>query len=188
MNSAMKATEHLITEHESVLKMIKILESIATKLDKGENIWASDLEAALDFLRVFVDKCHHGKEENLLFPKLVETGIPNEGGPVGMMLREHVIGRNYIAGFAEGTAKYKAGDREAKAEIIENIRGYGELLTSHIFKENNILYKMADMHLTPRQQNDLLANFEKLEGEVLGREKQEAYRQLLDRLAQEYLK
>ena len=119
----MKATDHLIHEHEAVLKMIEILEVIAKKLDKGENVWASDLEAALDFLRVFVDKCHHGKEENILFPKLVETGIPNEGGPVGMMLREHVIGRGYIAGFAEGIAKYKTGDKQAASEITENIRG-----------------------------------------------------------------
>lgn len=184
----MKATDHLINEHESVLKMIEILEVIAQKLDKGENVWASDLEAALDFLRVFVDKCHHGKEENILFPKLVETGIPNEGGPVGMMLREHVIGRNYIAGFAEGTAKYKAGDREAIAEITENIRGYGELLTSHIFKENNVLYKMADMHLTAQQQTELLANFKKLEEEVIGTAKREAYLQLLERLSQQYQK
>jgi len=141
----------------------------------------------LNFLRVFVDKCHHGKEENILFPKLVETGIPNEGGPVGMMLREHVIGRAYIAGFAEGTGKYKAGDKLAAAEIIENIRGYGELLTSHIFKENNVLYKMADMHLTTQQQTELLADFDKLEDEVIGRGGLEQYHKLLERLSQQYL-
>jgi hemerythrin-like domain-containing protein len=183
----MKATDHLIHEHEAVLKMIKILEAIAQKLDKGENVWASDLEAALNFLRVFVDKCHHGKEENILFPKLVETGIPNEGGPVGMMLREHVIGRGYIAGFAEGTEKYKSGDKKAITDITENIRGYGELLTSHIFKENNVLYKMADMHLTAQQQTELLENFEKLEDEVIGRGGHEQYHALLERLEQQYL-
>jgi hemerythrin-like domain-containing protein len=183
----MKATEHLKIEHESVLKMIEILEAIAQKLDKGENFWVSDLEAALDFLRIFVDKCHHGKEENILFPKLVEIGIPNEGGPVGMMLHEHVIGRGYIAGFAAGTEKYKAGDRQAAADITSNIRGYGELLTSHIFKENNVLYKMADMHLTAQQQTELLANFEKLENEVIGRGKHEEYHKLLERLEQQYL-
>lgn len=118
----------------------------------------------------------------------MESGIPNEGGPVGMMLREHVIGRGYIAGFAEGTAKYKAGDKQAIAEITKNIRGYGELLTSHIFKENNVLYKMADMHLTAQQQTELLANFEKLEEEVIGRGKHEAYHKLPERLSQQYLK
>jgi hemerythrin-like domain-containing protein len=117
----------------------------------------------------------------------VETGIANEGGPVGMMLHEHVIGRGYIAGFAAGTEKYKSGDRQATAEITKNIRLYGELLTSHIFKENNVLYQMADMHLTAQQQTELLANFEKLEEEVIGRGKHEAYHKLLDRLSQQYL-
>jgi hemerythrin-like domain-containing protein len=184
----MKATDHLIHEHEAVLKMIEILQAMAKKLDEGENVWASDLEAALDFLRVFVDKCHHGKEENILFPKLVEIGIPNEGGPVGMMLHEHVIGRGYIAGFAAGTEKYRAGQKAAAAEISENIRGYGELLTSHIFKENNVLYKMADMHLTAQQQNELLTKFENLEDEVIGKIKHSEYHQLVVRLEQLYLK
>ncbi len=178
----MKATDHLIHEHEAVLNMIEIMEAAAQMLDKGEPVEAGDLEAMLDFLRIFVDKCHHGKEEDILFPKLVETGIPNEGGPVGMMLREHVIGRGYIAGFAEGTEKYKAGDKTAKTEIIKNIRGYAELLTSHIFKENNVLYKMADMHLTTQQQTELLASFEKLEDEVIGQGKHEEFHKLLDRL------
>lgn len=183
----MKATNHLIKEHETVLKMIEILEAMAQKLDKDENVLAGDLEATLNFLRIFVDKCHHGKEENILFPKLVESGIPNEGGPVGMMLHEHVIGRGYIAGFAEGIDKYKEGDKTAKTEITENIRGYAELLTSHIFKENNVLYKMADMHLTVQEQTQLLADFEKLEDEVIGKGTHEEYHKLLERLSQQYL-
>ncbi|MGI6450729.1 MAG: hemerythrin domain-containing protein [Desulfitobacteriia bacterium] len=44
-----------------------------------------------------MDKCHHGKEENFLFKELVNKGVPNEGGPVGAMLQEHVQGRDYIA-------------------------------------------------------------------------------------------
>jgi hemerythrin-like domain-containing protein len=104
-----------------------------------------------------------------------------------MMLHEHVIGRGHIAGFAAGTEKYKTGDKQAISEITENIRGYAELLTSHIFKENNVLYKMADMHLTAHQQTELLAKFEKLEDEVIGKGKHEEYRKLLVRLEQQYL-
>ncbi|MDP1622488.1 MAG: hemerythrin domain-containing protein [Bacteroidales bacterium] len=173
-------------EHESVLKMLEIMESVSRMLNKGDHVPAGDLEAMLNFLRVFVDKCHHGKEENILFPRLVEVGIPNEGGPVGMMLHEHVIGRGYIAGFAAGIEKYKAGNKEAATEITENIRNYAGLLSPHIFKENNILYQMADMHLTPQDQTELVARFEKLEEEVVGPEKHEQFQQLLKRLTQLY--
>ena len=183
----MNATKHLMIEHESVLKMLEIMTAVANQLNNGENLPAGDLEDILLFLRVFVDKCHHGKEENILFPKLVEIGIPNEGGPVGMMLHEHVIGRGYIAGFAAGTAKYKAGDKEGAKEITENIKGYSDLLTSHIFKENNVLYKMADMHLTSQDQTALMERFEQLQEVVLGQGKYEEYKLSLERIAQQYL-
>jgi hemerythrin-like domain-containing protein len=38
----------------------------------------------MEFLTVFVDKCHHGKEEEFLFPALEAAGIAREGGPQPM--------------------------------------------------------------------------------------------------------
>jgi hemerythrin-like domain-containing protein len=183
----MKATEHLKKEHEAVLRMLDIMNAVALKLENGENVETGDFDAMLNFLRVFVDKCHHGKEENILFPKLVDSGIPNEGGPIGMMLYEHTNGREFIRGFAEGIARYKEGDKGAISLITGNIRGYGELLTSHIFKENNILYEMADMHLSDQEQKELLARFEQLEEEVIGQGKHEEFHKSLDKLSQLYL-
>jgi hemerythrin-like domain-containing protein len=183
----MKATEHLIREHESVLKMIEIMQAIAGKMEDGENVDPGDLERILDFLRIFVDKCHHGKEENLLFEKLVEIGFSKEAGPVGVMLNEHVQGRAYITGFAEGINKYASGDKSGITAITRNIHGYADLLASHIHKENNILYKMADMHLSEHDQDILLSRFEQLEKEVIGPGKHEEFHKLLQRLSQQYL-
>lgn len=182
----MKATEQLMKEHEAVTLMLQILGSVRQKLLLGENVPVSDLEAMLDFLHTFVDKCHHGKEENLLFPKLVETGIPNEGGPVGVMLADHFQGRAYIKGFADGVALYKTGDPAGIVKITDNIEGYCDLLTSHIFKENNILFRMADMHLGDEDQKDLLEKFEELEENIIGKGKHEEYHRLLERLSSIY--
>ena len=90
------------------------------------------------FLKIFADKCHHGKEENYLFKELVNKGIPNEGGPVGVMLQEHAQGRDYIA-------------QMSKSVDDQNISGfnyaavqYRDLLRRHIDKENNLIFMMAD--------------------------------------------
>ena len=182
----MKATQHLITEHESVLQMLDILKSAASKLSSGDKVPPADLEAMLDFLKVFVDRCHHGKEEQVLFPKLMDSGIPNEGGPVGMMLFEHVKGRGYIGGLGSGVAKYKSGDASGIPEIIENINEYAELLYAHIYKENNILYKMADVHLTAGDQEELFEAFKKTEAEALPGVMGQVYRQILERLRLKY--
>ena len=58
--------------------------------------------------------------------------------PIEQMLHEHTLGRGFVKGLSEAVEK---GD---KAEAVKNARGYCELLQEHIFKEDNILYPMAD--------------------------------------------
>ena len=59
------------------------------------------LSNTIEFLRLYADRCHHGKEEALLFRELEKKGMPRAGGPVGMMLMEYQAGRSLIAPFWE---------------------------------------------------------------------------------------
>ena len=103
------------------------------------------------------------------------------------MLTEHDMGRGYVKGMSEAVAKYKAGDRKASSAIVENARNYIALLTQHIDKEDNILYPMADMHLSEERQNELLEEFEVVERERIGVGKHEEFHRLLDHLGEVYL-
>ena len=98
----MKPTEELTKEHDAINVMLNIMDRISEKLENGEHVDAEHLEQILEFLRVFADKCHHGKEEDLLFPAMIDAGIPKEGGPIAVMLREHEIGRTHIRNMEEG--------------------------------------------------------------------------------------
>ncbi|MEN6477828.1 MAG: hemerythrin domain-containing protein, partial [Rectinema sp.] len=64
----MKATGQLKEEHKGVLAMLGSFETILDRMVGGGAPDRAELASILDFLRVFVDKCHHGKEEELLFP------------------------------------------------------------------------------------------------------------------------
>lgn len=179
----MKATENLKQEHEGILLMLNIMEQITLR-DELNN---GHLAQIIDFIRTFADKCHHGKEEDFLFPKLIEKGIPKENGPVAVMLFEHEAGRKYIKSLAEAFEKYKAGDKSAIVSIKENMTGYINLLRSHISKENNVLFNMADNILSAEEQDVLFDKFEKIESERIGAGKHEEYHKLLDSLKKEYL-
>ena len=183
----MKPTEVLKKEHESILEMLQVMRAIAAKGKSGIALNSEHIEQVIVFLRVFADQCHHGKEETLLFPEMVNAGIPRDGGPIGVMEQEHVIGRQCIQGLAEGTAKLKAGDASGTAQIVENIQLYTDLLEQHIFKENNILFMMADMHLSPETQDTLSVAFDKVEAEVIGHDKHAALLQSLANLKSIYL-
>lgn len=82
----MKPTEQLKEEHKAIKLMLKVLEAMCRRLENKENIPKEHFEKVLEFIKVFADKCHHGKEEDLLFPAMEKAGIPREGGPLNVML------------------------------------------------------------------------------------------------------
>ena len=184
----MKPTDILIEEHDAILVMLNILEKVCHRLDKGERVKEIDLENIVEFFKEFADKCHHGKEEDLLFPALEEYGIPNEGGPIGVMLSEHVTGRENVKGMSDAIANYKKGKESAPEEFIRYAMNYIALLTEHIEKENNILFKMADMHIPQERQRSLVIDFERAEEEKIGPGVHEKYHLLLEELSVVYLK
>jgi len=167
--------------------MLSILERVCQKLEAGESVDPQHLEQAVAFIKGFADRWHHGKEEDLLFPAMEEAGISGEGGPIGVMLVEHVEGRNYVKGMSEAIERYGAGDRQAWSEFVTNGRNYIALLQQHIFKEDNILYPMADMRLTEKRQEELSEQFEVVEREKLGIAKREELLGLLEHLSGVYL-
>lgn len=184
----MKATQQLRAEHEGIQLMLRILEAICLKLEAGERVNPEHLEGIIEFFRVFVDRCHHGKEEDLLFPLMEAVGVTKEGGPLGIMLAEHDMGRGHVRGMAEALAKYKVENGKSAAELAAHARDYIALLRAHIDKENMVLFPMADAHVSGARQEQLYDEFEKLEEEKIGSGVHERFHKLLDDLAKTYLK
>ena len=97
----MTATDILSNEHRVIEQVLACLKKIAQqaleagKLDKGP------AEDAIEFLRTFADRCHHGKEEVHLFPAMEARGFPHDTGPIGVMLLEHREGRSDVTAMAE---------------------------------------------------------------------------------------
>lgn len=174
-------TQVLMAEHELILEALDALEKRVAAIRAGTPPDRAYVEKAVTFLREFADKCHHGKEENLLFKRMTERGFPAQSGPIAVMLSEHEAGRAYIRGIADGAAKLGA-DPAAAGRIAENARGYIDLLREHIGKENNVLFPMADRTLTPEDQAHLTKEFERFEAEETGAGVHEAMLKLLAEL------
>jgi hemerythrin-like domain-containing protein len=162
------ATELLRHDHDAILKMLEATEVVAGRLDQGQHVREEILQNLLEFFSLFADKCHHGKEEALLFPMLEKKGIAVAGGPIGVMLAEHEQGRALIKQMSDAVAAYPLSPADAGRRWSTAARGYAELLRSHIFKENNILFMMAERALTPQESSALVAQFDKLEIEKMG--------------------
>lgn len=179
----MTPTETLRHEHDVILLVLTGIERGATSLKATLDADPEWLDTIVDFVRNFADRCHHGKEEKHLFVRLEERGIPREGGPIGVMLREHEQGRAFIRATADAAPGAVNGAASALEAAQVNLLGYVELLRGHIAKENDVLFPMADQVLTPEDQRELAEAFDRVEAEEMGEGVHERYHDLAHRLA-----
>lgn len=161
------ATENLEKDHAGILRLIAVMEQMILNISTN----ATHMEMVLGLVREFADGFHHTKEEHHLFPLLVKKGFSFQQGPVAIMIQEHEQGRKYMAGMAEGIKDYKNGNRSALAAVYRNMQGYTDLISVHIRKENNVLFRMADRMLTAGEQTQLLGKFKDMEAVGYGEEK-----------------
>jgi len=164
----MFATEILRKEHDAILKMLDALDQTSLQLLAGAPVQPSTLQGLLEFFQLFADRCHHGKEENLLFPLLERRGIPRDGGPIGVMLTEHEQGRVLIQKMKDAAAELAKAPQAAATRWAEAASEYSQLLREHIMKENNVLFHMAEQILSLDEQTSLGADFAKAEIEKMG--------------------
>jgi hemerythrin-like domain-containing protein len=164
----MLPTEILKEEHQAVLIVLDILDKLSQRIRTDLEINVEDLDQLLEILKEYVDRNHHGKEEEIFFPALEKLGLSRESGPVGVMLMEHDNGRQYIQGMRDAVAEFKAGNSEALKKFATNASYYTELMNEHIYKENNILYPMSDMHLSQEEKSLILEDFANIEKERIG--------------------
>ena len=182
----MKAIEQLKNEHEGIKMIFRVLRKMCESLKFGQTLDTDHFEGILEFFRIFVDKCHHGKEEDLLFPAMVQAGIPKQG-PIEVMLSEHTAGRSHIKAIGQAFAEFKSGNTAISAALAHECEQYISLMLDHIYKENNILYPMGENRFSKVIDEKLYQDFETLEAERIGKGKHEAFHEMIHRLTDIYI-
>lgn len=184
----MNAIQELVSEHDAVKLTLRILERIGENVEATGTIEHPDhLGQLFDFFGTFVDRCHHGKEEEFLFPALEGVGISRDGGPVGVMLREHQQGRDHVAAMKSAVNDYRCGDANAARTFTQHAEAYVALLTFHIEKENQVLFPLALKHLPQSDLDRLKTGFGRIETEKIGDGRHKAFHAMLNRLEAIYL-
>ncbi|WP_370575250.1 hemerythrin domain-containing protein [Methanomethylovorans sp.] len=183
----MMGTEDLRHEHNEIGLMLDVLGRICERLDVGENVDPEHLKQIHDFMVVFVDKCHHTKEEELLFPKLESIDGAESEKLIGVLIAEHRTGRKYANAIGEAISNHENIDLQDRSKIIKYGRNYIKLLVQHIDKENNVLFTMAEKKLSGKQNQELFEEFEVMEKEKIGIGEHEQLHRMLHNLADIYL-
>lgn len=177
----MKSTNELVKEHNGVKVMLKIMQGMADGITQENHLETGHLEQAVEFCQVFVDRCHHGKEEDILFPLLKNSGHKED--LIRELLEEHERGRTHIKALAGLVARE---NEAAYPEIVKHLEAYIALLEVHIDKEDNDLYATAEAVLNETDDAELSAEFERIEREKIGEGRHEAFHTMLQKLSEIY--
>jgi hemerythrin-like domain-containing protein len=187
-DDGVKATEILMEEHRVIERVLTALERAATRLSKGQDVYMRFFTGTTVFIKNFADGCHHQKEEGILFPAMIENGMSKESGPIAVMLVEHEEGRRLTQKMRLALERIQTSDDSSRNDLIQSALGYVTLLRQHIYKEDNILFPMADKVIPPDQQAQILEAFKLVERDESGEGVHEKYTALALRLEQECLR
>jgi hemerythrin-like domain-containing protein len=163
-----KAIEVLMNEHRLIERVLGSLETFAVAVEGGLAPERAVLSDYSTFFRDFADACHHGKEEDVLFQRMVERGFSRETGPLAVMLHEHTVGRGHVSALRQvggGAGPIVAVETRL---VLENAGAFIPLLRAHIQKEDRILYPMAVRLLTGPEMDAMETEFETLEARMRG--------------------
>ena len=181
----MRATEILMEEHRAIERVLCSLERASTRLSRGEDVYLRFFSGCSAFFKGFVDSYHHKKEEQFLFPALVQNGLPKDTGPVAIMLAEHAQGRHLAQLLGTATLKLQAGDERRREQVILSATDYIKLFRQHIYKEEFLLSPLAERVIPVEQQANLGQSFERMQVEEFGEDVHEKYFGLAQRLEKE---
>ena len=182
----MNATDILVAEHRVIVQVLNCLEKIIEQATADGRPDEKSAREAIDVLRTFADRCHHGKEEAHLFPLMQSRGFGGGCGPVAVMLREHELGRLYVDGMDGAIDRASKGDADALQWFVQHGQSYIRLLREHIQKEDHCLFPRMNQAMKEPDQQSLLAAFEKVETEEMGAGTHEKYLALANGLADRF--
>lgn len=147
----------LMIEHRLIEKMIGVIRNEIARCEKGGDITVEFIDAAVDFIRIYADKCHHGKEEYILFRDMNSKELPHELKHImDELVEEHQLGRKAVADLVEAKKKYQQGEKQALTTIIECLRYMADFCPKHIEKEDKQFFIPCMAYFTSEEKDAML--------------------------------
>jgi hypothetical protein len=153
----------LMEEHKIMLQLAEKLNTIASRIQPTSDISQidHDIEHLKHIAEDFIDsEKHYLREENVLFPILEKHGITE---PPAMMWKEHDQIRQEKKKFHNTIQNHNTMSfQDFKNQLGETARSISNLLSSHFFKENNILFPTALRTVTKEEWKDMRKEFDEI--------------------------
>ena len=150
----------LMIEHRLIEKMIALMDEEIAKMKQFNKANPLFIDTAVDFIRMYADRTHHGKEEDILFRELKKKGLsPNHDKIMQELLEEHKWARSMVAKLVNGKNEYEKGNIDKLHEIITTMSELTEFYPKHIEKEDKHFFIPVMKYFTREEQDKMLDEF-----------------------------
>ena len=147
----------LMKEHRLIERMIALMEEELGRLKEGEELDCDFIDTAVDFTRTYADRCHHGKEEDILFRELAKKPLSGEHSrTMRELLEEHVYGRKTTATLVEAKERHVQGDSQALGSVVSALQDLVEFYPAHIEKEDKRFFVPCMKYFSRQEQDEML--------------------------------
>jgi hemerythrin-like domain-containing protein len=156
----MKPAGPLMIEHRLIERMVALLERGLEAMKTSAEVNTGLILVGVDFFRVYADRTHHGKEENILFAELRDKSMSDDERQ--MMLRltqEHAWARHAVGKLGSANDRYLRGDSAALNTMIYELDKIVRFYPEHIDKEDRHFFIPVMDYFTPAEQQAMLDRF-----------------------------
>jgi hemerythrin-like domain-containing protein len=157
----------LMREHRLIERMLRIMEKKRDDIKTSGKMDTSFLEACIDFFRMYADKNHHGKEEDILFHALDKKKISFEHRRmISRLIEDHKTGRNIINQLDNAQKKSLRNIQRGCTEIVSLINHLLTLYPEHIEVEDKQFFFPSMTYFTEEERNLMLEEFYEFDAHV----------------------
>lgn len=175
----LSAVGALMTEHRLIERMILDMRGQLDRFEARATLDPDYVRTAVDFIRTYADRCHHGKEEDILFRELASRPLSSEHvDMMNALIADHVWARGTTKALVAATDAYAAGDNTAAVEARALMRALADFYPGHIEREDHGFFKPAMEYFTRDERETMAEEFREFDRLLI----HEKYEQLADAL------
>ncbi len=153
----MQSRAPLMIEHRLIERMIEQINRTLSQIDQGSGVDPVQIDKMVDFIRIYADRTHHGKEEDILFSNLRDKPLSEEDRRLmGELIDEHAFGRKTTQKIMEANHRYRNGDESALAQVAAGLRTLVGFYPQHIEKEDKIFFPAVRKYYSTKEDEDIL--------------------------------
>jgi hemerythrin-like domain-containing protein len=175
----MQARGPLMIEHRLIERMLSAIKGVLAEIDTKHQVDPVFVDIAVDFIRVYADRTHHGKEEDILFRELDNKPLNEKDRQLMKeLIEEHKFSRRTTRALVEANSRYRNGDEAALKEIAANLQTLCEFYPRHIEKEDKVFFPSSRGYFTDEEDQAILAAFWEFDRKMI----HEKYKSVVDGL------